>query len=175
MPEHKLLLPLAGKPVILHAIDTALQAAVGEVVVLLGRDASLLRSLLQDRPCAFIENQEYQTGMGSSFRVAVDHLQDRPSLIFMLADMPFVSVQTLRLLAGLDAPLVSCSHGGVQAPPVKFQQHLFPELRELQEGAKPLFQKHRDQMKWLERPESELLDLDTPEDYERATARFSDR
>ncbi|GEM49217.1 hypothetical protein DC3_48520 [Deinococcus cellulosilyticus NBRC 106333 = KACC 11606] len=175
MPEHKLLLPLDGKPVLLHAVETAVQAGIGKVVVVLGREASTLRSVLKHQPCMLIENPDFKTGMGSSFRMAVDHLQDCSSLIFMLADMPFVSPETLQLLSEVDAPMASCWYGEVQAPPVKFQQHLFPELRNLQEGAKPLFQKHRAQVKLLQRPERELLDLDTPEDYQRAISRFSVR
>lgn len=174
MGEHKLLLPLQGKAVVRHATETALQADIGEVFVVLGRDAVQVADALSDLPCSFLMNPQFQSGMGSSFRVAAEMLGHMDRLVFMLADMPFVSVKTLKEVASTEADLVSCQYGTVQAPPVQFAQRFFPELLTLQEGAKPILQKHHESLVLIQADPSEALDLDTPEDYSKAISKVSE-
>lgn len=174
MGEHKLLLPLQGKALVCHAVETALEADIGEVFVVLGREANQVADALSDLPCTFLMNPKFQSGMGSSFRVAAEMLGYMDRLVFMLADMPFVSVKTLQQVAQTEADLVSCQYGRVQAPPVQFAQRFFPELLTLQEGAKPILQKHPDSLVLIQAEASEALDLDTPEDYSKAISRVSE-
>lgn len=174
MGEHKLLLPLQGKAVVRHATETALQADIGEVFVVLGRDAVQVADALSDLPCSFLMNPQFQSGMGSSFRVAAEMLGHMDRLVFMLADMPFVSVKTLKEVASTEADLVSCQYGTVQAPPVQFAQRFFPELLTLQEGAKPILRKHHESLVLIQADPSEALDLDTPEDYSKAISKVSE-
>ncbi|WP_034346311.1 nucleotidyltransferase family protein [Deinococcus misasensis] len=174
MGEHKLLLPLQGKAVVRHAVKTALEADIGEVFVVLGRDAVQVAGVLSDLPCSFLMNPQFQSGMGSSFRVAAEMLGHMDRLVFMLADMPFVSVKTLKEVASTEADLVSCQYGAFQAPPVQFSKQFFPELLTLQEGAKPILQKHRESLVLIQADLSEALDLDTPEDYSKAISKVSE-
>jgi molybdenum cofactor cytidylyltransferase len=97
--------------------------------------------------------------------------------MFALADQPFVTegeyraiLETWRLQR---PPIVSSRFGEVTAPPHLFVRSLYPELSVLVHGARPVLQRHSGAMVVLHFPADRLLDIDTPEDYQRATARVS--
>ena len=77
-------------------------------------------------------NPDFATGMGSSFRTAVEHLPDSEAAMFALADQPFVtSVEYRRVLETYRQghnPIVSSRYGEVPAPPHLFAREFFPEL-----------------------------------------------
>jgi CTP:molybdopterin cytidylyltransferase MocA len=56
----------------------------------------------------------------------------------------------------------------VTAPPHLFDREYFPELSRLENGARPVLQRHADATTIVRFPPELLLDIDTPEDYERA-------
>ena len=59
------------------------------------------------------------------------------------------------------------------APPHLFEREFFPELAVLEHGARSVLQRHAEQTVVLQFPPDLLLDIDTPEDYERARAPLS--
>jgi CTP:molybdopterin cytidylyltransferase MocA len=61
----------------------------------------------------------------------------------------------------------------VTAPPHLFCCALFPELAQLERGARSVLEQHREQTIVLQFSPDLLLDIDTPEDYERAKIRLS--
>ena len=115
--------------------------------------------------------------MGSSFRTAIEHLGNSTAAMFALADQPFVTAKEYRAI--LDTyrqhtpAIVSVRYGDVTAPPHLFAHDLFPELAQLERGARPVLERHRDQTIVLQFLPELLLDIDTPEDYERAKSRLS--
>ena len=80
-------------------------------------------------------NAEYASGMGSSFRTAVEHLPDSEAAMFALADQPFVTTNEYRTVLDTyrqHAPaIVSVRYGEVMAPPHLFEREFFPELAQL--------------------------------------------
>jgi CTP:molybdopterin cytidylyltransferase MocA len=115
--------------------------------------------------------------MGSSFRTAVAHLGDSLAAMFTLADQPFVTTHEYRTVLDTyrqHAPaIVSVRYGGVMAPPHLFEREFFAELGQLEHGARPVLQRHRERTMVLQFAPELLMDIDTPEDYERARSRFS--
>ena len=69
--------------------------------------------------------------------------------------------------------IVSVRYGEVMAPPHLFEREFFPELAQLQHGARSVLQRHRDRTLVLQFPADLLVDIDTPEDYELAKSRLS--
>jgi CTP:molybdopterin cytidylyltransferase MocA len=175
MGRHKLLLPLGDEPLVHRTVRQVCAAGADDVLVVLGREADTVRAALRDLPCRYAVNTEYVSGMGSSFRVAVEHLAGAEAAMFVLADQPFVETGDYR--AVLDAwrasrsPLVCVRYGEVTAPPHLFAASLFPELAVLTGGARPVLQRHAAEAVTLALAADRLLDVDTPEDYERAVAR----
>ncbi len=177
MGTNKLLLPLGGEPLVRCTARQLCDAGFDEVLVVVGRDAAQVIAALEGLPIRVAINEAYKTGMGSSFRTAVEQLRQSEAAMFALADQPFLAAQQYRSLLDVyraRSPLiVSVRYGEVTAPPHLFSRALFPELARLQHGARSVLERHRDQMIVLDFPPELLQDIDTPEDYERARSRFS--
>ena len=177
MGAQKLLLPLGNEPLVRRAARQLLDAGFAEVLVIVGSEHEKVLAALAGLPIRHAINVDYATGMGSSFRTAVEHLDESDAAMFALADQPFVTAKEYR--AVLDAyrqhapAIVSVRYGNVTAPPQLFSRALFPELAQLEDGARPVLERHRDQTFVIDFPAELLLDIDTPEDYERARSRLS--
>jgi molybdenum cofactor cytidylyltransferase len=99
----KLLARVAGRPVLQHVLDTLAAAGVGEVTVVLGRDAEALEAELEWQGARRVINPDPERGLASSLQVGFEALgpTDRPVLV-ALGDQPLVSVDVVRSL--LQAP-----------------------------------------------------------------------
>jgi molybdenum cofactor cytidylyltransferase len=177
MGRQKLLLPLGGEPLVRRTVRQVSEAGFDDLLVVVGCDHDKILSALDGLPCRHVINAEYETGMGSSFRSAVGELANSEAAMFALADQPLVTAHEYRQV--LDAHqhgspgIVSVRYGEVTAPPHLFDREFFPELGQLQHGARPVLDRHRDRMLVLRFPPELLLDVDTPDDYERARAWLS--
>lgn len=174
---HKLLLPLGDEPLIRRTVRQVSEAGVDDVLVVAGWEHEKIVAALEGLRCRHAINPDYATGMGSSFRTAVAELGDSAAVMFALADQPFVTAPEYRRLLDTyraQSPGIVCvRYGEVTAPPHLFDREFFPELAALEHGARPVLQRHRDRTVVLQFPPELLLDIDTPEDYERAKMRLS--
>ena len=177
MPTQKLLLPLGGEPLVRRTVRQVCDAGFDDVLVVVGSAFQSTLAALEGLSIRHAVNEEYETGMGSSFRAAVAHLGDSAAAMFALADQPFVT--TLEYRTVLDTyrrdapPIISVRYGGVMAPPHLFEREFFPELARLEHGARPVLQRHADRAVVLQFPADLLMDIDTPEDYELAKTRMA--
>jgi molybdenum cofactor cytidylyltransferase len=177
MGTQKLLLPLGGEPLVRRAVRQVCEAGFDDVLVVLGSEHADTLAALDGLQVRYAINLQFTSGMGSSFRTAVEHLADSAAAMFALADQPFVTTQEYRTV--LDAyrkhapAIVSVRYGEVMAPPHLFERELFPELAKLQHGARSVLQRHLERTVILQFPPDLLVDIDTPEDYELARSRWS--
>jgi|SRR5215510_5538622 len=177
MGSQKLLLPLGGEPIVRRTVREVCAAGFDDVLVVVGHEHENVVAALDGLPIRHVVNDEYQTGMGSSFRTAVEQLEGSEAAMFALGDQPFVTAREYRsVLAAYrqQTPgIVSARFGEVTAPPHLFSRAFFPELAQLTHGARSVLQRHGDQTIVLHFPSDLLQDIDTPADYERATQRVS--
>jgi molybdenum cofactor cytidylyltransferase len=177
MGANKLLLPIDGEPLVRRTVRHVCDAGFDDVLVVLGSDWENALATLDGLPIRHAVNAEYASGMGSSFRTAVSHLGDSKAAMFALADQPFVTTNEYRSVLDTyrkKAPaIVSVRYGEVMAPPHLFEREFFPELAQLQHGARPVLQRHHERTVVLRFPPELLLDIDTPEDYELAKSRLA--
>ena len=177
MGTQKLLLPFGGEPLVRRALRQICDAGFDEVLVVLGSEHEAMLAALDGLAVRHAINMQFASGMGSSFRTAVEHLADSAAAMFALADQPFITTHEYRTV--LDAyrqhtpAIVSVRYGEVMAPPHLFQREFFPELARLQHGARPILQKHAERTLVLQFAPDLLVDIDTPEDYELAKSRLS--
>jgi molybdenum cofactor cytidylyltransferase len=177
MGRQKLLLPFGDELLVRRAVRQVLAAGFDDVLVVLGSEHEATLAALDGLPVRHAVNLQFATGMGSSFRTAVEHLGSSEAALFALADQPFVTTKEYQMV--LDAyrrhasPIVSVRYGEVRAPPHLFTRRFFPELAQLQHGARAVLQRHLDQTLVLDFPADLLVDIDTPEDYELARSRLS--
>jgi molybdenum cofactor cytidylyltransferase len=177
MGTQKLLLPFGNEPLVRRAVRQVCDAGFDDVLVVLGSEHEAMRAALEGLPVRHAINLQFASGMGSSFRTAVEHLADSAAAMFALADQPFVTANEYRTV--LDTyrqhapPIVSVRYGEVMAPPHLFEREFFPELAQLQHGARSVLQRHVERTMILQFPPDLLVDIDTPEDYELARSRLS--
>jgi molybdenum cofactor cytidylyltransferase len=177
MGRQKLLLPIGGEPLVRRTVRQVSEAGFDDLLVVVGCDHDKVLGALDGLPHRHVINADYQTGMGSSFRAAVGGLDSSAAAMFALADQPLVTAREYRQLLEAyrpDAPgIVSVRYGDVTAPPHLFDREFYPELAALQHGARAVLERHRDRTLVLRFAPELLLDVDTPEDYERATRLLS--
>jgi molybdenum cofactor cytidylyltransferase len=177
MGRHKLLLPFGDQTLLRRVVSRVCGSGFDDVLVVLGFEHEQTVRTLDGLPVRTIVNLDHVSGMGSSFRTAVENLPDSDAAMFTLADQPFVTSEEYR--AVLDAyrqhasPIVSVRYGDVMAPPHLFSREFFPELAQLEHGARPVLLRHRERTMVLDFPADLLVDVDTPEDYELARRRLA--
>jgi molybdenum cofactor cytidylyltransferase len=171
--QPKALLDWKGQPFIRAVVQTALAAGLASVTVVVGAVVEPIREVLKDLPVNIVENTAWQTGQSSSIRAGIQSLPVQTgSAIFLLCDQPHIPASLLRglvekhsqTLASVVSPLVN----GKRANPVLFDRNAFPDLLSLQGdvGGRAVFAKYAPQ--WLAWDDSSImLDVDTPEDYQR--------
>jgi len=175
MGRNKLLLELAGEPLVRRAARRALEAGLGPLLVVLGHEAELVREALSGLPCRFVQNPDWRQGQSTSVSAGAAAVPpDAEAAVVLLADMPFVDAAAIRAVTSrwreTGAPLVSCRYGGVPAPPTLYCR---PLLAELQGGhgegrGREVVRRHGDRAAWVDLPAGALADVDAPEDLEAA-------
>jgi molybdenum cofactor cytidylyltransferase len=178
MGDHKLLLELAGEPIVRRAVNCVLETGFQNVTVVLGREPNRVKVALEGLPCEFALNEHYLSGMESSFRAAIDSFSSEvTAALFTLADQVFLSsleYQKLLEVFEREHPLIAASRfGEVIAPPHIFSSELFPILGLPGRGAKPLIQANLERTRFVNHARELLFDVDTPEDYAQAQKTLS--
>jgi molybdenum cofactor cytidylyltransferase len=175
MGTQKLLLPLAGVPIVRHTVSNVLASGADEVIVVVGFEPERVAAALEGLAVRFAHNPNFTTGMGGSFRAGVEALGTSDAAMFALADQPFVGAADYRQLIDVyrarPGGIVCARYGEVTAPPHIFSRAYFPELAVLEHGARPVLQRHGEAITVVPLAPDLLTDIDTPEDYERAVAR----
>jgi len=177
----KQLLDWHGRPLIWHVAQNALQAGLSPVIVVGGAYTSEIKAALRTLPVEVLHNPDWQAGPGTSVGAGVRRLPARIGAgIFMLADQPQIPVGLLRQLVARHtqtlSPIVAPWVAGRRANPVLFDRDLFGELSALtaDSGGRQLFSKYEvSKLFWGD--VDILLDVDTPEDYQRLLKIFPAR
>lgn len=165
-PEH-------GAPIGVSAARNLLRALPNSVAVLRPGD-EVLREQLAAEGIGIVVNPEADAGMGTSIACGVRATAQATGWVIALADMPWVSTETIRgvtrlLIAG--APIAAPVHNGQRGHPVGFSHALRDELLALtgDEGARGLLARHAPLMQLFEVNDPGcLLDVDTPADLQQA-------
>ena len=175
LPGPKQLLRYRGVTLVRRAAQTAVEAACGPVVVVLGATALQLRFELVDLDVRIVENPHAAEGLSTSVRAGLDALcvaGDPDAVLFMTCDQPLLTADVLTQIVAAYAatrpPAVACEYGGTVGVPAQFDRALFGEQRALEgdQGAKRILERHLGQTARIPF-EPGSLDIDTPEDVSR--------
>jgi molybdenum cofactor cytidylyltransferase len=111
---------------------------------------------------------DWSKGMGSSLKAGVKMAYNSQALLVMTCDMPFVTSQHLNNLMQTKGDVVASKYGETVGVPALFSKEMFGEILKIDdaEGAKKLITKHNPILVHLDSP----VDLDTPEDYQKAVS-----
>jgi molybdenum cofactor cytidylyltransferase len=176
----KQLLPLAGKPVLRHVIDTLESTEVDEIVVVLGHQVQeVLRAVPTTGRTRVSINDEYASGQSTSLRAGLRAASDRShAALILLGDQPGVRAAAVAMVIeawrGGTAPAVQAGYRGVPGHPVLFDRSLWPQLERVKgdEGARGILAAHREWRRVVEVGGPPPLDIDTEEDFATLRADF---
>lgn len=156
-----------GRGLLAASLGNAREAFEAVCVVLRPEDDPLALGVPVD--ISIVRCAEAESGLGHSLAAGVAALADNPatSVAILLADMPWIAPQTLRLLASQasEQRIVFPLHQGQRGHPVLFGRAFWPELRALQgdEGARTVLQAHREAWQPIDVNDPGVLrDVDTP-------------
>ena len=146
--ENKLLQPLAGDPLVVHAVRTAVAAPLDGVTVVLGYEAHIVRETIEsaagdwsgagDTAIDFRQNDAFREGQSTSLACGVAAAAEREAdaVLVLLGDMPDVSVETVGLLVDSYArtthDALAAAFDGARGNPVLFDSLHFDALRDVE-------------------------------------------
>ena len=173
MGRQKLLLDLAGKPVVRWSVEGVLPH-VGDCVVVTGQDDAAVRAALDGMAVRFAVNARPQDGQGSSIAVGAAALKPwTAAALVALGDQPRTPASVIPALLAARTrggkAIVAPSYRGTRGTPVLFSSDAFPELRALRgdSGARGVLAAHPERVEVVELDVAMPADVDTPEDFAR--------
>ena len=163
----KLLAPLHGRPLVLHAL-AALQTAADDVIAVVRPGDDALHAILRGAGAQVLVCPRAADGMGHSLACAARQVPAGCSVLVALGDMPAIQHDTMqRLRAALDAGAAVAVpvYRGRRGHPVGFAASFVPALTALDgdQGARALLLQHQAEV--LEVPVDDagiVTDIDTP-------------
>jgi len=175
----KLLLPIKGRSLLQRVIDNALQSKVGEVIVVLGAEATKLRREIKQSQVKIIENASYKEGLSTSLKAGLQAVSPQAqAVLILLGDQPLISHDIIDALIDKyeesGSIMVAPVYKGKRGNPVLFDSSLIPELSRVtgDKGGREIIEKHPAQLATVDF-ESTITgtDIDSWEDY-REVCRF---
>jgi len=172
MGRNKMLLDLHGEPLVRKSIRAALAGECDPVVVVVGPDASGMRSALADLDVVCISNPDPASPPGRSFQLGLEALANVDAAIMCLGDMVDLSAGMIRRVVEASddtrVSIVLSEFGGVVAPPYLVKRGLFGEAlsREPAGVVRQLAETHPQKTMTIAWPAEFLTDVDTPDDLD---------
>ena len=177
MGSPKQLLDYKGRPLIRHAVETAIASGCDPVMVVLGSHVDEIRRALDGLDIVVVENSDWEQGMGTSIRAGISgaEIMGCDGAILALADQPLITAEILKRLVEeheeTGRPIIASEYAGTVGVPAFFTREFFPKLTSLlpSEGCKAVILANLEQSIRINCPEAET-DLDTPSDYQAASS-----
>jgi molybdenum cofactor cytidylyltransferase len=176
--QPKQLLTWKGETFIHHIVRTTLQTGLSAVVVVIGAHAEEVRAAIQvrypvDTRLSLVDNPDWQYGQSTSVQKGLQALPAQTgAAVFFLVDQPQIPTTLVRALVELHSqtlsPIIAPLIDGQRGNPVMFDRVTFGDLLSLtgDTGGRALFSRYP--VMWLPwHDPSLLLDVDTPEDYQK--------
>ena len=178
----KQLADIDGEPMVRRAALAAL-ACNAPVIVVVGAHGDLVSAALADLPLLVVNHPSWSDGMGSSLAAGVRAAQQSfprsSGVLVCVADQPLMTAQWLVTLLHRhqSAPslIFAVEHQGIAGPPVLFPRDCFDTLMHWSgtRGASALLEREAFRVERLVAPDGDGMDVDTPEDLQRARAQLS--
>jgi CTP:molybdopterin cytidylyltransferase MocA len=168
----KQLAPLAGRPLLEHALAHAAEAPVDRVVAVLGAGAAKIAAGVDLHDAEPLVCVGWEEGMAAPLRDGIAALADCEAAVVLLGDQPLVGPAAVeRVLAGRGAGLdaVRATYGGDPGHPVLIERRLFAAVAGIRgdSGARSLLTAERTRAVPCD-DVADPIDVDTPADLRLA-------
>jgi len=173
MGKIKQLLPYKNTTLLEWAIEQAQKSTVKDVFCVLGANKDVIEKQLSTKTVEVIYNPNYKDGLSTSIVTGIDFLQEHnfDNTLIMLADQPHVTSEYLNSLIEVSknnpSSIIASSYQGSVGVPAVFPKKYFYHLLSLKadKGAKNFLLQHNNNVIKVNSSQN-LLDIDTPEDYQ---------
>lgn len=179
MGQAKLLMPVAGRAIVRHAVEGVLAGGVDSVWVVTGPDGGPIEAALAGLDVQIVVNPAPEEGQAGSVRAGIAALPAPvDTVLIALGDQPALEPSIIPALLAArrtsTRPIVAPRYRDGQGNPVVFKREIFPELLRLtgDQGARPVIQKEPARVEWVELDLPMPADVDTPADYEKIRAKL---
>jgi molybdenum cofactor cytidylyltransferase len=181
MGTQKLLLPLAGQPVIARIVDQLAASPVAPIVVVVGADKDRIAAALADRPVALVENPDPDGEMLGSVRCGLGAVAaDCDAVLVVLGDQPGLTselvVSLVRAFRTSGRGIIVPAHRGKRGHPILIAMKYREEITTCYDdvGLRGLMTAHPEDVFEVEVASPQMLaDMDLPEDYRRAASQLN--
>jgi len=168
----KQLLEWQGETLINRVINLAKNARLDPVIVVLGSDYERIEeNILEKEKLIIIKNRDWEVGQSSSLIAGVRELENlKKSFAVLLCDQPQITGKHIESLVKIysenDTDIVITEIAGKIIPPVIFSPICISGIDRLKgdSGARSIINDYRN-IKYKEKDQRLLMDIDTPEDY----------
>jgi molybdenum cofactor cytidylyltransferase len=175
--QPKQLLVFRGETLIRRAVRAAAEAGCDPMIVVVGDLGDAIRRELQSISTIISENPEWERGLGTSIRRGLKELADSiEAVVLLTCDQPLLEATLIaELIAAHEKtrkPIIASSYANTIGVPALFDRSCFAALLALPDdsGAKMLMTTRPNDVAAVGF-EQGAIDIDTPEDFERLTAK----
>ena len=180
--RNKLLMPVAGKPMVRHLAETYSSALESPLTVVTGHEADRVRGALAGLSIVFAHNKDFAEGQPGSVATGLAVAQDKQLLLIGLADQPRLSPNDLKQLVDwhrtndpmkITVPKLGAERGN----PIVVPRNLRPRLTEnpKRPGCMRLTRDEPDLVQFAPlSADGFYADVDTPEDYTALTRTLTE-
>jgi molybdenum cofactor cytidylyltransferase len=146
---NKLLLEKNNVPIIKTTLERVAASKVNEVIVVLGKDPSLIKNKVNDKRVKCVTNIDYRNGISSSIKKGLKKVnKNNIGAMICLADMPLIKTGTYNQIINSyyqnNRKNIIPYFEHIRGNPVLFDKLYFKDLMEIEgdEGARVLIKKH---------------------------------
>ena len=183
MGPPKQLLKIDGQTLIERTIALTQVIDNQKTVVVLGANADKIRPYIpQQEKVNVIVNEDWQQGMGTTLRKGMDFFlrqaDNFKAVVVMVCDQPYLTSEKLQQLIhqykATKAAIIATAYNGIKGVPALFDNSLFSKLITLNkdEGARKIIKNFKGTVATIDFPEG-VIDLDTPESYQKFLAKHN--
>ncbi|WP_047790723.1 nucleotidyltransferase family protein [Tenacibaculum mesophilum] len=173
MGKIKQLLPYKNTTLLEWTIEQAQKSVIKNVFCVLGANKDAIEKKLTTNAIITIYNPKHQDGLSTSIIKGIEFLQEHnfDNALIMLADQPHVTSEYLNSLIKVSkknpSKIITSNYQGSVGVPAVFPKEYFNKLLNLKgdKGAKNFLLQHDDNI-FKVNSSLNLLDIDTPEDYQ---------
>lgn len=172
MGKNKLLEKIGPKYLIQYIIETVLESAVDNVVVVY-RDKELENVLKQYNRIQMIFNKNAANGQSEAIKKAINGMNGVGNYLFFVGDQPLISVDTINMIINEydqnESEIVAAMYNGKRGNPVLFSNNMVPELLKLEgdEGGRQVLRNNEHKIAYVNISDlKESFDVDCPKDLE---------
>lgn len=176
MKTPKPLLNLDKEALINFQIKSLKNSHIEEIIVVLGSNAEEIKKVILSNEVKVVENIDFELGKTTSIKKGLSEINDKNDILLIAVDQPrnkllIEQISSFHINHPGEKKIVMPFSNGKSGHPIIFSNIFFNELTQINEeteGIREVIKNNQESMiKYKTKDESALVDLNTPEQYEK--------